>query len=209
MEFVDEPAGRVESQLTERGITVRREPYEPRNRSLLSDFVGFLRSPKPGSTVTLFEDDDGKVRYYTVARPDPEVEALKTRVERLGEATEALEPARLARIEQRLAAVDALEAKVQALPELEAKIAALPELERKLAALPELERKLAALPELERKVAALPDLEARVAALPELERKVAAVPDLEAKVEGLTDLERKVTQLDALRTRVEKLERPR
>jgi hypothetical protein len=189
MEFVDEPAGRVESQLTERGITVRREPYEPRNRSLLSDFVGFLRSPKPGSTVTLFEDDDGKVRYYTVARSDPEVETLKARVEELTEASAALEPARLERIERRLAAVDALEAKVKGLPELEAKVAALPELERK--------------------VAALPELEAKVAALPELERKVAALPDLEAKVEGLSGLERKVTQLDALRTRVEKLERPR
>jgi hypothetical protein len=200
MEFVDEPAGRVESQLTERGITVRREPYEPRNRSLLSDFVGFLRSPKPGSTVTLFEDDEGKVRYYTVERrPDPEVEALKTRVEELTAATGAVEPERLERIERRLAAVDALEERVKALPELERKVAALPELERKVAALPELEAKVAALPELERKVAALP----------ELERRVAALPDLEAKVERLSGLDRKVTQLDALRTRVEKLERPR
>jgi hypothetical protein len=188
MEFVDEPAERVESQLSERGITVRREPYDPRSRSLLSDFVGFLRSPKPGSTVTLFEDEDGKVRYYTVARPDLEVETLKTRVEELTEATAALEPARLERIEQRLAAVDELEEKVQALPALERRLEALPALEARLEALPALEEKLEA--------------------LPALEQRLEALPALEAKVETLTGLERKVTQLDALRTRVDRLERP-
>ena len=142
MEFVDEPADRVEAQLTGQGITVLREEYSPRSRSLFSDFVGFLRTPKAGSTVTLFEDDAGRVRYYTVARPDPEVEQLKTRVEQLSEATVALEPARLERIEQRLEAVDALEAKVEALPELQAKVAALPQLEAKVAQLSGLERKV-------------------------------------------------------------------
>jgi hypothetical protein len=152
MEFVNEPAERVEAQLSGQGITVRREEYSPRNRSLLSDFVGFLRTPKPGSTVTLFEDDEGRVRYYTVARPDPEVEQLKTRVEQLSEATVALEPARLERIEQRLAAVDALEAKVEALPELEAKVAALPQLEAKVAELSGLERKVTQLDTLRTRV---------------------------------------------------------
>lgn len=179
MEFVDEPAERVESQLAERGITVRREPYDPRNRSLFSDFLGFLRSPSAGSTVTLFEDEEGKVRYYTVARPDPEVETLRTRVEELSQATGALEPARLERIEQRLAAVDVLEQKVEAIPTIE------------------------------QKLEALPALEARLEALPALEAKVEALPALEAKVEGLTGLETKVTQLEGLRTRIDRLERPR
>lgn len=142
MEFVNEPAERVEAQLSGQGITVRREEYSPRNRSLLSDFVGFLRTPKPGSTVTLFEDDEGKVRYYTVTRPDPEMEQIRTQVEELRETAQALEPARLERIESRLAAVDALEAKVEALPQLEERIAALPALEAKVEQLAVLEAKV-------------------------------------------------------------------
>ena len=114
----NEPADRVEAQLTERGVTVRREPYNPRSRSLLSDLVGF-RTPDPGSTVTLFEDDEGQVRYYTVGRPDPEVAQIRTEVAQLQEVTKALEPARLEHIERRLAKVDELESKVEALPELE------------------------------------------------------------------------------------------
>jgi hypothetical protein len=132
MEYVNEPADRVEAQLAERGMTVRREPYSPRGRSLLSDFVGFLRTPDPGSTVTLFEDGEGLVRYYTVARPDPEVEQIRTQVEELRETAQALEPARLERIERRLAAVDELEVKVEALPKLEERVAALPELEARV-----------------------------------------------------------------------------
>ena len=142
MEYVNEPADRVEAQLGERGVTVRREPYSPRGRSLLSDFVGFLRTPDPGSTVTLFEDDEGKVRYYTVTRPDPEMEQIRTQVEELRETAQALEPARLERIESRLAAVDALEAKVEALPQLEERIAALPALEAKVEQLAVLEAKV-------------------------------------------------------------------
>lgn len=139
MEYVNEPAERVEAQLTARGVTVKREPYNPGSRSLLSDFVGFLRTPGAGSEVTLFEDDEGTVRYYTVARPDPEVAQIRTDVAQLQEATKALEPARLEQIEKRLAAVDALEAKVEALPALEERVKALPQLEARVEELSGLE----------------------------------------------------------------------
>jgi hypothetical protein len=155
MEYVNEPADRVEGQLAERGVTVKREPYSPRGRSLFSDFVGFLRTPDPGSTVTLFEDDEGKVRYYTVSRPDREVEQIRAQVEELRETAQALEPARLERIESRLAAVDVLEAKVEALPQLEERIAALPVLEAKVEQLAGLEAKVTQVDALRRRVETL------------------------------------------------------
>jgi hypothetical protein len=155
MEYVNEPADRVEGQLAERGVTVKREPYSPGARSLLSDFVGFLRTPDAGSTVTLFEDDEGKVRYYTVARPDPEVEQIRTQVEALRETAQALEPARLERIESRLAAVDELETKVKALPQLEERVAALPGLEAKVEQLAGLEAKVSQVEALRKRVETL------------------------------------------------------
>ena len=155
MEYVNEPADRVEAALGERGVTVRREPYSPRGRSLLTDFVGFLRTPDPGSTVTLFEDDEGKVRYYTVSRPDREVEQIRAQVEELGLTAQALEPARLERIESRLAAVDELETKVEALPQLEERIAALPVLEAKVEQLAGLEAKVTQVDALRKRVETL------------------------------------------------------
>ena len=152
MEYVNEPAARVEEQLTARGVTVAREPYNPGSRSLFSDFVGFLRTPDAGSTVTLFEDDEGTVRYYTVARPDPEVAQIRTDVTVLQEATKALEPARIEHIEKRLAAVDALEAKVEALPELEARVKALPQLEARVEELSGLETRVVQLDQLRTRV---------------------------------------------------------
>lgn len=152
MEYVNEPADRVEAQLTERGVTVRREPYNPRSRSLLSDLVGFLRTPDPGSTVTLFEDDEGQVRYYTVGRPDPEVAQIRTEVAQLQEVTKALEPARLEHIERRLAKVDELESKVEALPELEERVKALPQLEARVEELSGLETKVTQLDTLRTRV---------------------------------------------------------
>jgi hypothetical protein len=163
MQFVDEPAERVAAQLSEQGATVRREPYNPRNRSLVNDLVGFLRKPAPGSTVTLFEDDEGRVRYYTVARGDPEIEALKARIEKLSPPEGGgIEPARIDLIEKRLARVDALEERVAAIQTLEAKVAAverLPELEKRVESLAKLEPKVSAL---EPKVAALDILRTRV-----------------------------------------------
>lgn len=122
MEYVNEPAERVEAQLRERGATVRREPYVPRGRSLLSDFVGFLRTPDAGSTVTLYEDDEGLVRYYTVARPDAEVAGLRTQVDRLSETASALEQRVLPALEQKVAKLPQLEAKLEELSGLERKV---------------------------------------------------------------------------------------
>lgn len=152
MEYVNEPAERVEAQLAARGVTVVREPYNPGSRSLFSDFVGFLRTPDAGSTVTLFEDDEGTVRYYTVARTDPDIAQIRTDVTQLQEATKAIEPARLEHIEKRLAAVDALEAKVEALPELEERVKALPQLEARVEELSGLDAKVGQLDALRTRV---------------------------------------------------------
>ena len=183
MRFVDEPADRVESELQQQQVTVKREPYNPRNRNLLSDFVGFLRTPDADSTVTLFEDDDGRVRYYTVERTDPEVQALRTRVETLDQ-ERTPDEVRLGRIEKQLDRIAELEAKVAKLPELEERVARIPALEEKVTA---------------------------VDRLPALEEKVAAVdklPELEAKVTEISKLGAKVKQIDALSTRLERLEKP-
>ena len=138
MRFVDEPAERVQAELEKQGATVRREPYNPRNRSLVADFVGFLREPDAGSTVTLFEDDDGRVRYYTVSRSEPEVEQLRARVDELSAATKP-DTGRLDRIEERLARVDALEQKVEAIPKLQQAVDRLPDLEGRVDTLAKLE----------------------------------------------------------------------
>ena len=184
MRFIDEPAERVESELRAQEVKVKREPYNPQNRSLLADFVGFLRTPDAGSTVTLFEDDDGRVRYYTVERPDPELAKLRERVDELGRREpDPAEGDRLKRIEERLDRVAELEARVSKLPELEERVGRIQVLEEKVAA-----------------VDRLPALEQKVATLDRL-------PDLEAKVTQLSRLDEKVAQIDNLRGRLERLER--
>lgn len=181
MRFIDEPAERVESQLRDEEVKVRREPYNPRNRSLLSDFVGFLRTPDAGSTVTLFEDDEGRVRYYTVERPDPEVEKLRERLDELGRRQPApAEDDRLKRIEERLDRVAELEARVGRIQEKAAAVDRLPALEEQVAKIAPLEQKVAAVDKL---------------------------PELEAKVTQLSRLDEKVAQIDNLRGRLERLER--
>jgi hypothetical protein len=140
MSIVDEPAERVAGELTARGVLVQRKPYDPKARpSLLSDFLGFLRSPDPGSSVTLFEDDDGRVRYYTVTVPDPELEGLRTRLDQL---EPAVDPGRLDALEAKVAAVDELRATVERLPALEAEVTKVRELETRLERLPALEREI-------------------------------------------------------------------
>ena len=169
MEYVNEPAARVEEELRGRGVTVRREPYNPRERSLLSDLVGFLRTPDAGSTVTLFEDPDGTVRYYTVTRTDPEVDQIRTEVAELRETAQALEPARLAQIERRLAAVDELQARVEKVPELEERVDRLAGLETRV----------------EERVERLAGLETKVEELSALETKVTQLDTLRTRVERL------------------------
>jgi hypothetical protein len=140
MSIVDEPADRVSGELTARGVLVQRRPYDPKSRpSLLSDFLGFLRSPEPGSSVTLFEDDDGRVRYYTVTVPDPELEGLRARLDQL---QPTLDASRLDALEAKVAVVDELKASVERLPALEAEVTRVRELETKLERLPALERQV-------------------------------------------------------------------
>lgn len=160
MSIVDEPAERVAGELTARGVLVQRRPYEPKARpSLLSDFLGFLRSPEPGSSVTLFEDDDGRVRYYTVTVPDPEVEGLRQRLEQI---EPAVDPGRLERLEAGVARVEVLEAKVAAVDELKATVERLPALEAEVTKVRELETRLERLPALERQVVDLGNLRTRL-----------------------------------------------
>jgi hypothetical protein len=160
MSIVDEPAERVAGELTQRGVLVQRKPYDPKARpSLLSDFLGFLRSPEPGSSVTLFEDDDGRVRYYTVTVPDPEVEGLRQRLEQL---EPAVDPGRLQRLEAGVARVEALEAKVAEVDGLKATVARLPELEAQVTKVQELETKIERLPALERQLGDLGTLRTRL-----------------------------------------------
>jgi hypothetical protein len=163
VKIVDEPAESVESLLRDDGIEVRREPYDPASRSLVSDFVGFLRSPKPGSTVILFEDENGRVRYYTVARTDPEVAALKAQIQELTRPGESELPTiRLDRIEKRLERLDAVEAKVAKVDVLEAKVAKVDELAAAAERLPELEAEIAKLPTVETRLGELKTLKTRL-----------------------------------------------
>ena len=160
MSIVDEPAERVAGELAQRGVLVQRKQYDPKARpSLLSDFLGFLRSPEPGSSVTLFEDDDGRVRYYTVTVPDPEVEGLRQRLEQL---EPAVDPGRLQRLEAGVARVEALEAKVAEVDELKATVARLPEFEAQVTKVQELETKIERLPVLERQLGDLGTLRTRL-----------------------------------------------
>jgi hypothetical protein len=160
MSIVDEPAERVAGELTARGVLVQRRPYDPRSRpSLLSDFLGFLRSPEPGSSVTLFEDDDGRVRYYTVNVPDPELEGLRQRLDQI---EPAVDPGRLNRLEADVARVPALEAKVAEVDELRASVERIPALEAEVTKVRELETKVERLPALERQLDDIGNLRTRL-----------------------------------------------
>jgi hypothetical protein len=170
MTIVDEPAERVAGELTARGVLVQRKPYDPKSRpSLLSDFLGFLRSPEPGSSVTLFEDDDGKVRYYTVSVPDPELEGLRQRLDQL---EPAVDPGRLDRIEADVARVDALEAKVAEVDVLKATVERIPALEAEVTKVRELETKVAQVDRLAAEVEKLPALETKMTELENLSTRV-------------------------------------
>ena len=160
MSIVDQPAERVAEELTARGIVVQRQPYDPKSRpSLLSDFLGFLRTPEPGSSVTLFEDGDGMVRYYTVTVPDPELQGLR---ERLARIEPAADPGRLQRLEAGVARVEALEAKVAEVDQLKASVERIPALEAEVTKVRELETKVERLPALERQLGDIDNLRTRL-----------------------------------------------
>jgi len=143
MKIVNELAVQVEAALVKDEIQVVREPYAPGSRSLLSDFVGFLRSPSRGSTVTLFEDDSGRVRYYTVAQPNPELAELRTQVADLKQAgVQELPAQRLDQLENRLEKVEALDAKLAKVEEVLVIAERLPQVEAKIEAMPDLEAQI-------------------------------------------------------------------
>jgi hypothetical protein len=202
MKIVDEPAADIETQLKQRGIEVRREQYDPKSRNLVSDFFRFLREPDPGDTVTLWEDERGRVRYYTAERVDPQIAALQAQVSELRapDAT-VLEPL----LEPRLAQIDA---KLSRLDALEARVAKVDALEARVAKVDELEQKVAGVDELHAKVQQVDALATQVEELRGLEAKVADVDRLAAAVDKLPELETRVTELGKLSTRVTRLERP-
>lgn len=69
--IVNQPADKAEAQLKERGIEVQRETYRPSAApDLTANLARFLRTPAPGSEVTIYEEG-GRVRYYTVSDVDP------------------------------------------------------------------------------------------------------------------------------------------
>src|SRR6266545_5768184 len=169
MKIVDEPAGDIEIQLRERGIEVRREQYDPKSRNLVTDFFRFLREPESGDTVTLWEDERGRVRYYTAERVDPQLAALQQRVSELSAPDPKLLEPRLDAIDAKLARLDELEQKVATVDELHAKVAAVDELQVKVQQVDELATQVEALRGLEAKVAQVDDLAVQVQKLPALE----------------------------------------
>lgn len=163
MKIVDEPAEQVEAELRKDEIEVSREPYDPGSRNLLSDFVGFMRSPSPGSRVTLFEDGRGRVRYYAVTPVDPEVARLRTQVAELTRRGEhELPTLRLERIEKQLERVDALAAKLVKVDALAAVTERVPALEAKVAKIDELATMAEKLPDLQAKIGEMGEIRTRL-----------------------------------------------
>src|SRR5215216_4057050 len=165
MKIVDEPAAEVETQLEGRGIEVRREQYDPKSRNLVSDFFRFLREPDPGDTVTLWEDERGRVRYYTAERVDPQIAALQAQVSELSAPDATVLQPRFDQIDAKLSRLDALEARVAKVDALEARVAKVDELERKVANVERLSAAVEKLPELETRVTELDRLSTRVTRL--------------------------------------------
>ena len=155
MKLVDEPAAELEPRLREQGIEVRREPYDPKSRSLVADFFRFLRDPEPGDTVTLWEDENGRVRYFTVQRVDPQLAELQARVAKIDQGDPAVIEPRFEAIEAKLSRIDALESQVAKVDALEAKVAKVDELATQVDKLPAIEAKVADIGKLTTRVARL------------------------------------------------------
>jgi hypothetical protein len=81
-DIVGQPTDSVEARLKDRAIVVRRAPFDP---SRTPDLVStFLQQPTPGSEVTLHEEN-GKVVYYSVVRPEPAITDLQAKVTSLSD----------------------------------------------------------------------------------------------------------------------------
>ena len=101
--IMNQPIERSEALLRERGVEVERTTYDPSSTpNLTAKLAGFFRTPTPGTKVTLYEEN-GRVRYYSVADQATATEAAQLRGE-----VETLK-AELARLQQtHLEAVTAL-----------------------------------------------------------------------------------------------------
>lgn len=72
--LVNQSVEQAETQLKDAGIDVRRAPYDPVDTpGIVSTLPGFFRRIRPGSAVTLYEEN-GQVRYYSVASAEPAAE---------------------------------------------------------------------------------------------------------------------------------------
>ncbi|HEX6288352.1 MAG TPA: DUF6519 domain-containing protein [Herpetosiphonaceae bacterium] len=82
--LVNTSVDNAETQLKEAGVEVRRAAYDPSDTpNIVSTLPGFFRQIRPGSAVTLYEEN-GQVRYYSVASADPSSE-LRAQVTSLSE----------------------------------------------------------------------------------------------------------------------------
>ena len=154
MEYVNEPADRVEAQLCGARRHRAARAVQP---TLPEPALRLRRLPaRPTRGARSRSSRTTRARCGTTpSAPRPGGGADPTQVEELRETAKALEPARLERIESRLAKVDELEAKVEALPQLEERIAALPVLEAKVEAVGGLEAKVTQVDALRRRVETL------------------------------------------------------
>ncbi len=67
-DLVGQPADRAAELLADRGLAVRRAPLTGAAAGALVDVGSLLRRPGVGDEVTLFEDETGAVRHFTVTR---------------------------------------------------------------------------------------------------------------------------------------------
>lgn len=89
--LVNQPVEVAEAELEKQGIRVRRAVYDPaRTPNLAGSLAGFFRIPQPGREVILYEQD-GRVRYYSVADVAPPVRELRSQVTVLSETLQARE----------------------------------------------------------------------------------------------------------------------
>jgi hypothetical protein len=69
--LIGQPTAQIAEALLARGVAVRRATFDPRLTVLAAEsVVGLFRNPKPGSEVTLCEED-GRVKFFSVAGPSP------------------------------------------------------------------------------------------------------------------------------------------
>ena len=77
VKLVNQPVVAAEKVLKQQGVVVNRAEYRP---GQIVKPISFFRAPRPGSEVTLYEEN-GRVRYYTVTdAPSPKVSSMEDKV---------------------------------------------------------------------------------------------------------------------------------